>query len=497
MNKAIIYARVSSKDQDLQFSIPAQLKLLHAYASQNNIRIAESFKDVETAKKAGRTEFNRMLAYLKENNTVQHILVEKTDRLLRNITDYALVDQLIEDFNITIHLVKENVILSKDSRSNEKFIFGIKALMAKNYSDNLSEEVRKGMLEKASQGIYPSIAPYGYLNAKVDGKKLIVIDPDAAAYIKQMFFLFASGSYSLSTLKNKMLADGMVYRGGKKLYKSKIEAILKNEFYTGVFYWKNKRYDNASHEPIVSRELFQRVQARLASPRKGKSRKGLFAYTNLITCGVCGCSLTAEIKKEKYIYYRCTGYKGNCKQPYLKKETLEKTFENLLHSICITDEIHDLIMQALRSSLQDKIEYHNKTVAQIERQIKALQNRIDQAYMDKLDGKITEEFWRIHSSRWMVEKEGLSTKLFNLQKADQNYLKNANMILELSKKAVELYKTQNQQEKRKLFNILVSNCSYKDGKLDLELQPVFNEVLKARSGNTWCARQDSNLRPTD
>jgi DNA invertase Pin-like site-specific DNA recombinase len=86
---------------------------------------------------------------------VRHLLVEKTDRLYRNIKDWVTLD----GFDIELHLVKEGTILSRDSRSSEKFMHGIKVLMAKNYVDNLSEEARKGMLEKAKQGIWPSQAP--------------------------------------------------------------------------------------------------------------------------------------------------------------------------------------------------------------------------------------------------------------------------------------------------------------------------------------------------
>ena len=432
MNKVIAYARVSSRDQEVEgFSIPAQIKLLQDYASKKGLRIIKNFTDVETAKKAGRTEFTQMLAFLEANPTIKHILVEKTDRLHRNITDYGLIDQLIEQSGISIHLVKENVVLDKNSRSNEKFIFGIKALMAKNYSDNLSEEVRKGMQEKAIQGTYPSIAPYGYLNARVDGKKVIVVDPDTAPYIEKMFELYATGSYSLLKLRRKMLDDGMIYKNGKNFYTSKIEAILKNEFYTGVFYWNGKKYEKASHQAIVSRELFEKVQKTMTNPHKSKSRKGLFPYTNLIKCGICGCALTAEIKKDKYIYYRCTGYKGNCKQTYLKQEVLERTFEELLSTIMISDAEHDLIMQGLRSSLQEKMDYHNNLVAQTERQIKFLQNRIDQAYLDKIDRKISEEFWQSHTSRWLEEKESLTMKASGYPKSRQ----------ELPRKCQSCYRT--------------------------------------------------------
>ncbi len=206
MEHAIIYARVSSKEQESEgYSIPAQTKLLHEYATKSGYVVDKEFVDVETAKRSGRTQFNKMFTFLNENKSVKHILVEKTDRLLRNIADYALIDKLIEQSDFTIHLVKENVVLGRDSRSNEKFIFGIKALMAKNYVDNLSEETKKGMLEKAEQGIYPSFAPYGYINIVENGRKVLRIDPETAPYVKRMFELYATGIYSLLRLRSGLV----------------------------------------------------------------------------------------------------------------------------------------------------------------------------------------------------------------------------------------------------------------------------------------------------
>jgi site-specific DNA recombinase len=492
-NKAVIYARVSSKEQETEgYSIPAQLKLLQEYAVKNDHSVTAEFTDVETAKKAGRTKFNNMLFFIKEHPEIKHILIEKTDRLLRNIADYALIDQIIESSDVKVHLVKENVILSRDSRSNEKFIFGIKALMAKNYVDNLSEETKKGMLEKAEQGIYPSFAPYGYLNLEENGRKTIKIDPATAPFVRKMFELYATGNYSLFTLRKKMLDDGMVYRGGRNFASSTVETMLKNEFYTGVFYWKDKKYENASHEPIISKELFQQVQDILVKPNKNKSHKGLFPYTNLITCGVCGGMFTAEIKKGKYIYYHCVGHKGKCGQPYLKQEVLEQEFMNLLDNINISDDVQARIMQGLKESFNDKIEYHNNCIAALESQVKTLQNRIDQAYLDKLDQKINEEFWRTNSTKWLTEKEALTLKILAHQKADSSYLENADLIIELAKRASILFKKQNAEEKRKLLNLVISNSVYKDGKLDVTLKKPFDVILKnAKSGN-WPPKTSSH-----
>lgn len=119
-----------------------------------------------------------------------HNLEEKTDRLYRNFKDYVLLDE----YDLEVHFVKEGTTLSKNSKSHDKFIHGIKVLMAKNYIDNLSEEVKKGKREKVSQGYYPQKAPVGYINIKnTEGKKIIIPDREKAPYIKRLFELYATG----------------------------------------------------------------------------------------------------------------------------------------------------------------------------------------------------------------------------------------------------------------------------------------------------------------
>ena len=185
LKKAVSYARVSAKEQEKEgFSIPAQQKLLQGYAQAEGMKIVKEFVDVETAKTTGRAQFEEMVRHLKSHPDVRILLVEKTDRLYRNLKDWVTADEL----DIEIHFAKEGVIISRDSKSSEKFVHGIKVLMAKNYIDNLSEEARKGQLEKAEQGIYPSKAPLGYLNvAGPDGKKTLAVDPKIGPTITHLF----------------------------------------------------------------------------------------------------------------------------------------------------------------------------------------------------------------------------------------------------------------------------------------------------------------------
>src|ERR1039458_4908443 len=207
---AVIYARVSSKDQEKEgYSIPAQLELLRGYAGAHGFDVLKEFTDVETAKAAGRTSFGEMIALLQKSKTCRTVLVEKTDRLYRNLKDWVT----IEEIGLEIHFVKENVILAPDSRSSEKFMHGIKVLMAKNYIDNLSEETRKGMLEKARQGIWPSYAPLGYKNILgADGKHTIAPDLNLAPAIRVMYERYATGKYALKEIAKEGQTDDIAGR---------------------------------------------------------------------------------------------------------------------------------------------------------------------------------------------------------------------------------------------------------------------------------------------
>lgn len=149
---------------------------------------------------------------------------------------------------------------------------GIKVLMARNYSQNLGEETIKGMTEKARAGIYPSCAPIGYRNADGPfGKRVIIPDPDVAPMITELFERFATCHYSLKGLVNELNGEGLQLRR-RKFYSSVVHQILRKRLYCGDFDWDGKTYEG-SHEPLVTRERWQRVQELLDSePRTGRER---------------------------------------------------------------------------------------------------------------------------------------------------------------------------------------------------------------------------------
>ena len=486
--QAVIYARVSSKEQEKEgFSIPAQLKLLKEYAAAQSLTIAQEYVDVETAKQTGRAAFGQMIAYLRARPTIRILLVEKTDRLYRNLKDWVTVDEL----EVEIHFPKEGVVLSRESRSSEKFVHGIKVLMAKNYIDNLSEEARKGMQEKAEQGIWPTKTPLGYRNITGrDGKKIIAADPAIAPLIGKMFGWYARGDISLKEAARKAHAAGLVYpRSGAKVPVSTIHTILRNRLYTGWFEWNGKLIQGR-HEALVPVELWERVQGVLDGrfTKKAKRSRHDFAFSGLIECAQCGCAVVGEIKKQRYVYYHCTGYadkcQGNpafCRRNYVREEALEAQFTELLGQLKFDDEVLEWVREALHASHADQRKEHLEAIERLRAEHKRLGDRINTMYVDKLDGRVDTAFFDRMWAEWREEQNRCLREIEHHGAAEQSYMEEGVHILELARDAQSLFERQQPREKRRLLSFMLSNCTWEDGKVIATLRQPFDLLAKTNA----------------
>ncbi len=490
-NLAIAYARVSSKEQEKEgFSIAAQQRLLQSYALDHQLVIEKEYIDVETAKTSGRTAFTEMLAYLKKHPHVRTILVEKTDRLYRNLKDWTALDEL----DIAIHLVKENITLSRESRSTEKFVHGIKVLMAKNYCDNLSEEASKGMLEKAAQGIWPTKAPLGYVNCLgPEGKRIIAVDPRVAPIVSKCFEWYADGLTSLSDVAKKAHQHGLTYkRSGAAVPRSAIHTMLRNRLYTGEFDWKGKRYQG-KHAPLVSVELFEKVQQIIDGRFTGKTKESKkdFAFASLVHCGHCGCALSGDLKKGKYIYYRCSGWKGKCNEPYVREEVLAGKFSDLLGRLKMDDAVLGLVSRGLRESHADQNREHREAVSRFQTEYDRLQARVHAIYLDKLDGRIDNHFFDKLSEDFRRQQSQCLREIARHQSADQSYIEEGVGLLEMARDAQHMFAKQPAAEKRRLLGFVLSNSTWANGHLNVTLREPFDLVAEMNAAALSAAASGS------
>jgi site-specific DNA recombinase len=487
--QALLYARVSSKEQEQGYSIPAQQELLRVYGAQLDMVIEHEFLDAETAKTTGRPGFTAMVSYLKQHPGCRALLVEKTDRLYRNFKDYLTIDEL----DLEIHLVKENVILTKDARSSEKFMHGIKVLMAKNYIDNLREEVQKGLRTNAAQGLYPSFAPLGYNNMIApDGKRIIAPDLVLGPMIRSLFTWFSSGEYSLKALAKKAYEEGFRFRKSRnKVPVTTLHKILRKRIYTGEFDYGGTRYRGV-HDPLVTGAVWERCQEILDGRHEKKHRKVKhdFAFSGIVRCGHCGCSLVGEMKKGRYVYYHCTGYRGKCPEPYTREETLVDRFAGRLRDLVIPPEIIMWLQDELVTKDMKEQAEREQTMRRYEAERDRIQARLDILYEDRLDGRIDASTYDKKAGEMREGQRRFLTKMTQCQSATPAPATEALDLMSLTSKAAALFTNQTSAEKRRLLRLILEQATWRAG----ELRMCFREPFEClRLSNSASATSDGHF----
>jgi len=441
MIAAVAYARVSSREQEREgYSIPAQRKLLAEYARSHGFQVEREFIDIESAKNPGRKQFSSMLHLLESSRDLRVVLVEKTDRLYRNRTDALSFETLIEKSGVEIHLVKEGRVIGRQSRSQDKFMHDIHVAVAKHYVENLKEEVKKGMREKAEQGIYPGRAAIGYRNNPVT--RAIDVDPEREPIVRRIFELYASGKYSLSSLRTSLLNEF-----GVRINRAYLETILKNRFYLGYFVWQGIEYKGV-HTAIISADSFAAAQAVFTGRNKPKYRKHNFAFAGLLTCAHDGCTVTTELQKGKYVYYRCSHGRGKCSLPYMREQDVSDRMGELLKDIYVPENVAETIVSSLQADSTRADAQRQERIRDTRQRLAALRTRMDQMYEDKLDGKISEEFWTRKTNEWREQERTLEAQLSGLSApVTMDSVLTVKRIFELANRAHFLYVTRNSAER--------------------------------------------------
>ena len=480
--QACIYARVSTEEQKREgFSIPAQLKMLREYAAKNSFKVVKEFQDNETAKSTGRTGFNAMLAYMGMNSKCNVILVEKTDRLTRNMKDFVAID--VEKSETVIHFVRDNKIVSRNSSPGELFIQDIEIAQAAYISRNISSEARKGMTEKAESGLYPSKAPLGYKNVQnKTGKKIIVPDEKTAPLVKMIFEKYSTGDLSIKKISAIMYEKGFRTRKGNRISTSNIHHMLKNPIYRGNFIWNGKEYDG-KHEPLVTSALWYKVQDMLGERSVEKPKqKHRFPYIGLIKCGHCGCAITAERRKDRYSYYHCTGYKGKHGESHIREEKLTEQFSSMLHSLCINKNVADWMLKILERTearkQQSLVETRERLVSRREK----LLRRSELLYDDRLEGRISASRYDDRNVANKRELDIVKEKLETLNLDDiVDPLEYARGIIELLQNADSLFVDSDVDEKRYYLENVLSNCTLKKYQINPVLAEPYASIAVANA----------------
>jgi hypothetical protein len=331
------------------------------------------------------------------------------------------------------------------------------------------------MNEKAAQGEWPLRAPVGYVNNKETHR--IEIDAKKAAFVRKLFEWYATGSYSLQQLADKAKRSGLFSRNSQYINKAGIHRILTNPIYYGEFVFKGKRYVG-THEPIITRKLFDQVQHVLHRGKPSGETKRKLPFARLITCHRCGCAFTPEVQKEKYVYYHCTAYRGKCGNVYVREERLADLLAKVVRQVQVSPDTVEDIKKALRDSQEDKVRFHEESIKTLQQRYNRTQRMLDKAYEDKLAGSVSDELWKRKSAEWESELSDIRGQLQAHENANFQYYESGVQILELANQAYGLYLAHNRQEQRRLLDTLLLNCTFDRGTLYPTYRKPFDILAK-------------------
>jgi len=239
-----------------------------------------------------------------------------------------------------------------------------------------------------------------------------------------------------------------------------------------------------NHQPIISKQLFDQVQQVLGSHNKANPNKRKFAFGNLMQCATCGCAITAELKKQKYTYYHCTGMRGGNHLVYVPEFELVRQFSQLVDQIALTPTHTAQILEGLHEWNTSMNGNNEARRSRIQARIGQLDSWSEKAYLDKLDGKIGEEQWSALTAKWNEERSGLRSQLrASIQQDELIYT--AKELLELMEAIPALWNTRNDNQKREMIDLLYWNCQLDGSTLRATYRKPFSYIAEGHQTKIW------------
>ncbi|MFA5742614.1 MAG: recombinase family protein [Candidatus Paceibacterota bacterium] len=468
--KYFLYARKSTDEEERQvLSIEAQITELKEFALKEGLEIADEFIESKTAKVPGRPIFNQMIAKIEAGGSFG-ILSWHPDRLARNSVDGGKIIYLVDTGKIG---GLKFPTFWFDATPQGKFMLNIAFGQSKYYIDNLSENIKRGLRQKLRNGDYPAYAPIGYLNEL--RHHTIVKDTQRAEAVKKVFEAYATGKYTLEDLQKLSFSIGLAgQRKGKAIAVSKIQTMLKNPFYYGLFKFKGEIYQG-NHEPIISKQLFEKVQ-RVMRERGKPQAKSLkhYAFRGVFKCGECGRQITAETRVKpsgkSYTYYRCTKKDRVCHQKYIGEKNLSEQLNKLFQKVSLNAEWKNNFLKRWENDRKKFSTTANDSAQNLKTELKTVNaklNRLLDAYIDQT----------ISREEYAAKKQKLLNRKVEINEELENFGRKGNVRLGLFKEwileafqANSIAESENLEEKQNFLKKIGSDFRIVGQKPSISLQ---------------------------
>lgn len=362
-----------------------------------------------------------------------------------------------------------------------------------------SVNVKRGNKEKLNSGGWPGTAPFGYLNDKLT--KTIILDPVRAKYLVRAFELYATGSYGFKQISQILHDEGLRTNTGRKFFSGNIHRFIDNSFYCGLMMRGGKLYQG-NHEPLVSKELFDQAQDVLHNRNRPRPKTHFFPLRGFMTCEVCGCSLTASLKKGHHYYY-CTNSKGNCPEhkTYMREKTLYPIVGSLFEKLNLDEEVIEMMYRSAKEETGYDTAYAESVLTTLRSRLNALSAKesklLDTFLAEQISGEVYDaKALEIQNEKVLVAKQIKETEE-KQAKGISTLEPTKNLFLRASRARKEFI-AGDDFKKREIVETVLWNLSMKEQKMaQYQFKSPYSILAKLPQNPDFLTvrrRRDSNSR---
>lgn len=484
-----IYIRVSSAEQaNSGLSLEMQKDECIKWA-ENHGYDYKIFEDKgKTATNINRPALKALFEFVK-NNKVKYLLVWKLDRLTRSSRDfYGKIIPKIEKYNCDIASIYERF---KNLEEVDELLLSIYLGHAEKELKNIKRRTTSVLKNRAEKGYHLGKAPVGYLNTRDEYKHgIIVPDPNKAHYIKRIFELYSTGAFSMEKLGTEMAKHGFKDSKDKPYPTKRIEDILKNPVYNGKVSY-NEELFAGKHEPIISEELFHRIELMLENSKNKKPRGETYIYSNYIKCAKCGYSMIGTTKhgahnSGTYIYYHCSNYtKAHKKEKNINENAINEAMQEVLDSFNISEFEIQKIKKQIFSAIDDLKKFELKSIEELEKESKKLLNLMSVNAKKALENGYSEQSFTELNRKWSDERKEIDRKITCLRANSKDTMTRISLLIDFANRIPELYLKATLDEKRLILSTITDTILYNEdtNTLQVKLKPVFEQLRQRKAQN--------------
>lgn len=476
-----IYARKSTESEDRQVqSLDDQLKELKVLAERSGVHIELTIIESKSAKEPySRPEFQRLISMI-EAGEVTALLTWHINRLTRNMVDGGIIAHLLQQGKLEYILTPQRRYSPQDSA----LLLAIENGMATSYIQDLSRAVKRGMKGKVERGWLPGPAPLGYQNNRLT--QTIERHPRAFEIVRKGWQLVLEQGFTAAEVQREWQKLGL--KGARKANssrtpsKSSVHRILSNPFYAGLIQFRGELH-KGSHEPMITREQFERAQRLLRRGTRRRQRKHSHAFSGLFRCPVCGCRIVGEIKRKTYAktarnvaytYYHCTGFKG-CSKKGVREDSILAALSTTMDRIQITAGLRDWLKNQVRLSISSDQHVSRTALSEVDSQITETKKRMRLLLEMRLNNELdATEYLEVkgEAERALADLIAKRARLESHDDAVQDFVSER---LDAAERAGH-FTDVTMECRRGILEGLGRNCFLTPEKLSIQLDPVIAKI---------------------